>query len=249
MDMDMWRYFEITHALHTVMNPSSGARLDELGDVLDLTASSRVLDVGCGHAELLIRWHRRFGATGLGIDASPYAFERARRRVEEHVPDGSVEVRHGKGEEFTTDERYDVAVCLGASWIWGGFRGTLEALTGFAKPGAIVVSGEPFWKADPPPAYLEIEGLTADSFHTLGGCHAVARELGLRPVWMQVSSGADWDRYEMTQAMAVDHFVRANPDDPDLDALLAQRDLHDQAYLRWGRDVCGWAIWAFRTPT
>ncbi|MDX1548818.1 MAG: pyridoxal phosphate-dependent aminotransferase, partial [Rhodothermales bacterium] len=34
--MDMWRYYEITHAAHTVMNPSSGERLDELGRVLNL---------------------------------------------------------------------------------------------------------------------------------------------------------------------------------------------------------------------
>lgn len=247
--MDMWRYYEVTHASHTVMNPSSEERLDELADVLGLTASSRVLDVGCGHAELLIRWNRSSGATGIGIDASPHHSERARRRVAEQAPEGAIEVIHGRGEEFTTGERFDVAVCLGASWIWGGLEGTLRALEGFARPGGVVVSGEPFWKAEPPDEYLAAEELTRESFHSLGDCRAVAHELGLTTIWMRASSGADWDRYEMTQSAALDRFALEHPDDPDLPEIRAMRDRYEESYVRWGRDVCGWAIWAFRTPS
>ena len=38
-------------------------------------------------------------------------------------------------------------------------------------------------------------------------------------------------------------------DDADLDALRTRRRAHDEAYVRWGRDCLGWALWGFRAPT
>ena len=46
--MDMWRYFDVTHAQHDVMNPSSGERLEELGGALQLRSGQRVLDLELG---------------------------------------------------------------------------------------------------------------------------------------------------------------------------------------------------------
>jgi len=244
--VDTWRYFELTHSTHELMNPSSPARLDALGEVLGLGARSRVLDVGCGHAETLLRWNARHGVTGVGIDASPYHAARARRRVQERGAAAAIEIVHARGEDFATDERFDVACCLGASWIWKGHEGTLRALRGFAAPGGAVVAGEPYWKEEPAPEYLTAEGLRRDEVLELDLCRRVALGLGLELIWMAGSTDAEWDEYEMRQAAAVDAFAREHPDDPDLDELRARRRRHDEAYLRWGRRCLGWAIWAFR---
>jgi len=48
MDMDMWKYFGITHTDHTLMNPTSLAKTGELVDRLCLPNGGRVLDVACG---------------------------------------------------------------------------------------------------------------------------------------------------------------------------------------------------------
>lgn len=249
--MDRWRYYDLTHARHDVMNPMAPARLDELGDALRLEAADRVLDVACGHAELLLRWHARFGVTGVGLDASPFTIARARRRVAERAPGAGLELVHARGEEFAPSERFDVACCVGASWIWGGHAGTLRALTGIVRPGGAVVTGEVYWKEPPPPAYLDY--LRADEpetpeVHDLATCHRLALDQGLSLVWFAGSADAEWDRYELLQSAAVDEFARTHPDDPDLEELVAERRRHDAAYLAYGRRCLGWALWAFRVP-
>ena len=245
--MDTWRYFELTHSAHDLLNPFRPERLDLLGERLGLGPGSRVLDVACGHGEMLLRWHERLGVSGLGIDASPFHSRRARERAEARAP-GAVEVREGRGEDLRTDELFDAACCLGASWIWHGHRGTLEALLGFVRPGGAVVVGEPFWKEEPARGYLEAEGLERGSFHDLEGCRRTALELGLELIWMGGATEEEWDEYEMKQALAVDAFALAHPDDPDLAALRERRRRHDEAYFRWGRSCLGWAVWAFRAP-
>jgi SAM-dependent methyltransferase len=246
--MDMWLYYEVTHADHRFCNPISVEGLEELEGVLDLRPGMRVLDVACGHGEMLIRLAERFGIAGVGVDASPYAFARFEKNVAARVPDADLTVVHGKGEEYRSDEPFDVAMCIGASWIWKGFEGTLRALTDYVKPGGLIVSGEPWWMAPPSPEYCEIEELPAEDFFDLAGCLEIARGQGLELVWMRRSSDQEWDRYEMQQMAALDRWARANPDHPDLPEIRAKAYASKEAYVRWGAFQLGFAFWVFRTP-
>jgi len=243
--MDPWLYFEVTHSTHQIMNPSSPARLEALVEVLELKAGHRVLDMGCGHAELLLRWHELAGTTGIGIDASPYQAERARERVSQRAP-GAVEIIEGRGQDFATEEKFDVSCCLGVTWIWGGFAGTLEALVGFTRPGGAIVVGEPYWRREPPVEYLQRAEVERDAFNELAGCRRIALEQGLGFIWMAGSTEAEWDEYEMRQSASLDAYTRAHPDDPDLPELQSQRSQYEDLYFKWERDCLGWAIWVFR---
>ncbi len=61
-----------------------------------------------------------------------------------------------------------------------------------------------------------------------------------------VSSKDDWDRYEGLQWFATAEYARVHPDDPDLAELVERVSRAKAAYLRWGRDTLGWAIYMFR---
>jgi hypothetical protein len=61
-----------------------------------------------------------------------------------------------------------------------------------------------------------------------------------------VSSKDDWDRYEGLQWYSAAEYARTHPDDPDLAAVVEQVERAKAAYLRWGRDTLGWAIYMFR---
>ena len=81
MDMDMWKYFGITHTDHTVMNPMSLRKTRELVDQLRLPDGAQVLDVACGKAEYLCLLAEQYGVTGTGVELSPVTFEAAQQTV------------------------------------------------------------------------------------------------------------------------------------------------------------------------
>jgi len=246
--METWRYFHLTHRCHEFCNPISVERIDELGRLLGLTREKRLLDLACGMGELLLRWAETYGCTGVGVDLSPYAIEAARERHAARLPQADLRWVLKDAAEFSGGERFDVSICLGASWIWKGLEGTLAALRGFTREGGLIVSGEPYWREEPPPEYLEAEKIRRTDFTTLPGCWDTARKLGLELVWMAGSTEEEWDRYEMQQAAAVDRFASEEPDDPDLEELRDRRRRTDESYLRWGRRCLGFALWAFRVP-
>jgi SAM-dependent methyltransferase len=246
--LDMWLYYDATHRDHLFCNAINEEKMKQLARVLELDSSTRVLDIACGHAECLVSWAEQFGISGVGVDLSPYAIQHAEKRRSSRVPDADLQILHQGGEDYRADDPFDVAMCVGASWIWNGFEGTLKALISFAKLGGLIVSGEPYWMREPPDEYLKAEGMTRDQFFTLDGCRKVALGLGLGVVWMIGSSLDDWDRYEMDQAASFDRFARERPDHPDLEAIRALRKKADENYLRWGREHLGFATWVFRTP-
>lgn len=242
-----WFYYDVLHGLHRFCNPVSEDGIDELIAVLDPRPGTRVLDVACGHGELLLRLAER-GAQGVGVDLSPFAHARAVAALEARGGRLDVDFVHADGKAYAPERPFDVACCIGASWIWDGWEGTLDALLAFTRPGGLVVAGEPYWKLPPPARYLELEGLTADQFPALDVFFAGALKRRLSLVWMRRSTDADWDRYEMLQTASFDHFVREHPDHDRLEAIRDRLVPSKEAYVRWGKDCLGFAIWVFRKP-
>ena len=248
--MDIWRYFDVTHGLHTYCNPISEEGVLEMEEVLDLQPGQRVLDIASGLGEMLIGMARRRAVSGIGVDASPYAIRRAEARKAEQAPEADVRFLEMKGEDYAPDPEapFDVVMCIGASWIWKGHERTLRALRSFVKPGGLIVNAEPFWRKPPPDAYLRAEGLGRHEFPTLEEYYETLGKLGLSLVWMRGVTDQEWDRYEMLQTASLDRFARENPDDADLDEIRKKLLPSKEAYFRWGRDTLGFAFWVLREP-
>jgi hypothetical protein len=150
------------------------------------------------------------------------------------------------GNEYSGEpSSFDAAVCLGASWIWSGLEGTLRALSSWAKPGGLVMVGEPFWRGAPSRDYLEASELTESSFSTHLGNAQTGLGLGLGLLHIIVSSEDDWDRYESCQWYAAEKYSMLNPDDPDVLELIAKVRKARDRYLQWGREGVGWAVYLF----
>src|SRR5438093_1567102 len=98
--MDRTRYSTIAHGDHLFYNPVSAASVDSMIARLALAPGERVLDVGCGRAEILIRTIERFGVRGTGIDTSEAFLEMARRSAIGRVPEGSLVLRCVAGSDF-----------------------------------------------------------------------------------------------------------------------------------------------------
>ena len=244
--MDLWKYFAIGHEPHLFCNPLSEAKGDELIALLALSDESRVLDIACGKAEFLVRTVKRWNCKAVGVDISPYFVADARAKVEAAGLEAAIEIVEANGSEYSgKPSSFDAAVCLGASWIWGGLEGTLRALSSWAKPSGLVVVGEPFWRSAPSRDHLEAAELTESSFSTHFGNAQTGLRLGLGLLHTIVSSEDDWDRYESYQWYAAERYSRRNPGDPDSLELIANVRKARDRYLQWGRKEIGWAVYLF----
>ena len=248
--MDIWHYFDVTHRAHTYCNPVSAPTVRDLEAVLDLQPGMRVLDIASGLGEMLIGFAERHGVRGVGVELSHAFLHRAEARQAERVPDADIRFLEMKGEDYVLDDEgpFDVVMCIGASWIWNGYRGTLEALKRFVKPGGLIVVGEPYWRQSPTATYLEMEELTHDQFPTLDRYREDLAEQDLSLVWLRGVSRQEWDEFEMLQTVSFDRYAREHPDDEDLEAIRTKLRRNKEAYLRWGRDTLGFAFWVLRAP-
>ncbi len=141
---------------------------------------------------------------------------------------------------------FDLAACIGASWIFGGHRGTLAALVKMAARESWIVVGEPYWRHEPESEYLKAIGVTRTDFGTHYQNVEAGREHGLEAVYTLACSQDDWDRYEGLQWYAAETWASDHGDDPDVEAVLKRVRESKAAYLKWGRETLGWAIYAFK---
>jgi SAM-dependent methyltransferase len=246
--MDIWKFYAVTHADHVMCDPISSERIDELIGLLDLAPSAHVWEAAPGKGEFLIRLAERYGVQGTAVDTSPHELAIARSRAALRIRNRALVFVEGDAAEHPPTRTVDLAVCLGATWIWGGLAGTLAALRSFVRPGGLVLVGEPFWKHEPSSDYLEFTGRTADEFSTLDGNVEIAKEAGLTIEYAMPSRDDEWDRYEFLQLRAAERYAREHPDDPDVPEILDRIRHSNEAYRRWGRDTMGWSIYLFRAP-
>ena len=246
--MDRWKFYDVTHKHHVVCNPMNPAKLDELIGLLPLNPEAAVLDIACGKGEILTRLAERYSVSGVGVDISPYCVVDAKEKLQQRVPDAPIEILNMDGADYKADRFFDLAMCIGASWIYRGHQGTLRALKSMTKPGGLVLVGEPFWIKEPDEAYLAAENHTRDMFGTHYKNVLVGEQEDLVPLYTMVSNQDDWDQYETLQWYAAAMYARDNQDDPDVPEILTRVAHGRRNYLRWGRDTVGWALYLFQKP-
>ncbi|MBT7915523.1 class I SAM-dependent methyltransferase [Candidatus Bathyarchaeota archaeon] len=244
--MDLWKFYHVTSMHNIVGSPMSAMKRDELIALLKLPPGATVLDIACGKGETLTQLAEQYDVSGVGVDLSPYCVEDTKRKLRERVPSADIEILELDGAEYKPDRMFDLTMCIGASWVYGGHRGTLQTLKSMTKPGGLVWVGEPYWLKEPVEEYLVAEGCSKETFGSHHENVLIGEQEGLLPLYTAVSSKDDWDRYEALQWYAAEDFTSKHPDDPDVEEIL-QRVAHKRTkYLRWGRDTLGWALYLFR---
>jgi ubiquinone/menaquinone biosynthesis C-methylase UbiE len=248
--VDRVKFSSIAHRDHLFHSPLSAAKVERILDLLELPPGARVVDVGCGPAEMLIRVVERFGARGVGVDRSPSAIAEARARAARRVPDADVTLHEAAIADAPLEPgEWDLAICIGSTHLYGDYRGALGALRALVRPGGALLVGDLFWRREPDPAFLAVLGAGREHHGTHADNVAAGLEEGLVPLYAAVCSEDDWDHYEGLYARAVETYALAHPDDPDTPAMVARIRTWRDAYLRWGRDTLGFALYLFHRPS
>jgi SAM-dependent methyltransferase len=235
-------WFAVAERDHEIQNPTSREKILLLGERLRLDSQSEVLDIACGKGAPTVLLAGEFGCRITGVERAPEFVAAARERVAAAELAARIEIVEADATTFEIErETYDVVMCLGASFIWDGLAGTLGALVPGARSGGHVVVGEPYWRRWPLP-----HGINNEGFVGLAETAASFRDATVNLETVIASSEDDWDRYETLHWRALEEWLAANPDHEDAAEFRARHELYRDEYLRWRRELLGWAIFAGR---
>jgi precorrin-6B methylase 2 len=235
-------YHAVAERDHEIQNPLSREKIRELGRRLRLEPATRVLDLAsgkCGPATLLAG---EFGCRITAVERAPEFVADARERIAAAGLEDRVELVEADAAELDLgEERYDVVMCLGASFIWSGLEPELAALRPAVRGRGAVVVGEPFWNRWPLP-----DGIDGGGYVPLAQTVARLAAAELPVETLIASSLDDWDRYESLQWRALEDWLATNPDDEDAARIRELYERNRREYLDWGRDLLGWAVFVGR---
>ena len=244
--MDIPRIFTITEAAHRIHDPITPDKLATLGAALRLESGARVLELGSGSGEMLCTWARDHGIVGTGIDMSESFTQQARVRSEELGVADRVKFIHSDAAGYVSDEKVDVAACVGATWIGGGVSGTVELLARSLRDGGMLLIGEPFWR-QPPPTEEVARGCGANAISDFLGLPELLASfgrLGYDVVEMVVADQDDWDRYEAAKWLTMRRWLEANPEDELAEDVRARLSSEPARYAAFTREYLGWGVFA-----
>ncbi|HXG77540.1 MAG TPA: class I SAM-dependent methyltransferase [Gaiellaceae bacterium] len=234
------RYHVVAEAGHDLQNPTSEEKLLLLGRRLGLGPESRVLDVASGRGGPALLLARAFGCRVEGIELAPEFHAAAEARAAEAGLAERVAFRLADARDVSFErDAYDAALCLGASFVYGGLAPTVEALAPAVRAGGHVAVGEPYWRRLPLP---DDYGERGEPYTTLEGTVDAFEATGLPVVAVIAASGDDWDRYETQHWQAVERWLAEHGDDPDAGRIRRTGERWKRTYLRHGRELVGWAI-------
>jgi SAM-dependent methyltransferase len=231
-----------------IMNPVSPEGVDELVEAIDLRSGARVLDLGCGKGELLVRLAERFGADGVGVDLQGALLAEGRALAAARAPDRDLRFVEADVTAFVPERpEFDLAATVGATP--DSYRATLGRLRDLVRPGGLVLLGEGYWRREPSDEYLAALGASRDELTDYAGTIRAGEEEGLTPLYAVVSSAADFDRYEWRWSLNGERYASEHPDEPGIDDFLAWIRNGRRRYVELGgRDTLGFGLFLFRRP-
>jgi SAM-dependent methyltransferase len=232
----------VVEAEHEIQNPTSADKIRLLGERLGLGPGSHALDIASGKGGPALLLARELGWRLTCIELAPEFVAAARERVAAAGLEDRIELVEADAAEFELG-RYDAALCLGATFAYGGLVPTLERLSAAAP---LVAVGEPYWRTWPPPPEARRPS-HGEEWFPLAETVELAESTGMRVVSLIASSDDDWDRYESLHWQALDRWLEANPEHPEADEFRARGAAYRESYLRWERSALGWAIFVCRS--
>ena len=176
-----------------IITYSSPLKLVATGKILGFNSRTKLIDFGCGRGDALDLWGRYFGITGTGIELNDRFCSITRQKLQKSGLVGNVKIVCSDASTYEFEQHaYDVATCINASHIWGGFRNTLQKLKNAIDDTGSMVIAEPYYFCKDVPAELrESEG----DLHTEGEILDIIHEEGCEQLFVKRASHDECDNY------------------------------------------------------
>ena len=239
--MEFLELKDISESYLDILNPTSAEKILAIGRMAGMAPGKTVIDFGCGFAGPLVLWAEQFGISGIGIELRPKAVQRARDRIAERGLSERLQVIESRGDQYHFEPHsFDFATCIGATFIWDGYRQALQALKKAIRPDGRLVVGEAYWlKDNVPPELAQKETSIRAEYALL----QMTRQEGLDLEYALRASHDDWDRYEASNWYSLLRWIEANPEHPSRQEVIDYLHECQEEYTRFGREYFGWALY------
>ena len=126
--------------------PLSGAKAQQLVDLLEPARGGRVLDVGCGAGVFLVQVVQQHGSVGKGVDIDERALQSAtelasQRGVAERI---DFEIANVQSADIPANS-FDVAICIGATHAFAAgdlaYAAALQGMSRMIADGGLMLIG------------------------------------------------------------------------------------------------------------
>ncbi|MCX4546209.1 class I SAM-dependent methyltransferase [Streptomyces sp. NBC_01565] len=236
----------IAHTDHPIKAPLDDDSVRRLLERGAPRGDERVLDLGCGGGEWLLRAlaaHPHLHAEG--VDISQDALAQAHRAAVDLGVEDRLVLHHQKAADFVSPHPFDLVLSVGATHAFGGLLPTLAAAREHLAPGGRVLVGEGFWDRTPSREAIDMLGDFTDLATTVD--RVVAD--GWTPVDGHVSTRRELDDYEWACWGSLASWALDHPADPDSRHALTTATTRRSEWLRVYRDTWGFVSLILRqTP-
>ncbi|MFE3688618.1 SAM-dependent methyltransferase [Streptomyces sp. NPDC059095] len=236
----------LAHADHPIAAPLDDDAVRRLLEHGIPRGDARVLDLGCGGGEWLLRalaGHPRLRAEGVDIAES--ALRRAREAARKQGVHERLTLHREDAARFAAEPVFDLVIIMGSAHAFGGLLPTLAAARAHLAPGGRVLIGDGYWEREPDPEATELLG-ELDALPIF--LDRVVAD-GWTPVHGHLSTRAELDAYEWAWTGSLSSWALDHPDDPDSAQALAAATVHRAEWLRAYRDAFGFVSLVLRrTP-
>ena len=233
----------IAHADHPIKSPLDDDSVRRLLERGVPRGDERVLDLGCGGGEWLLRaLTTRPQLHAEGVDISEDALAQASQAASHLGVQERLVLHHQEAADFVSSQSFDLVLSVGATHAFGGLLPTLAAARKHLAPGGRVLIGEGFWDREPSQEAVDMLGVFTDLATTVD--RVVAD--GWIPVDGHVSTRRELDDYEWACWGSLASWALDHPADPDSSQVLATANTRRSEWLRVYRDTWGFVSLVLR---
>ncbi|MEU5272260.1 class I SAM-dependent methyltransferase [Streptomyces hygroscopicus] len=245
--MDRQSFARPARAAHPIVGPLSDASVAKLLDRALARGDERVLDLGCGEGEWLLRaLAGRPGVTAEGVDVVDAGFARAREAAVRMGAGDRLVLHRQDASAYTASAPFDVVLSVGATHAFGGLLPTLAAARAHLAPGGCVIVGEGFWERPPGTATLDVLEAAPDDYDDLATTVDRVVADGWVPVHGHVSTPEEWNDFEWAWSGATAQWALDHPEDPVSADVLEAAAEHRTGWLNGYRGTLGFVTLVLR---
>jgi SAM-dependent methyltransferase len=234
---------KIAHTNHPIKSPLDDDSVRQLLEHGISREDARVLDLGCGGGEWLLRaliTNPRLHAEG--VDISEDALAQAREAADNRGVQERLVLHRQDAADFRSPHSFDLVLSVGAAHAFGGLLPALAAARKHLAPAGRVLIGDGFWASEPSREAVEMLGDFADLATTLDRVTAD----GWTPVHGHISTRRELDDYEWACWGSLASWALDHPSDPDSSEALATATTRRAEWLRSYRDSFGFLCLVLR---